>query len=172
MKRPLLAAFALLTLCAAVSRADIYRWEDASGTVHFSDDLSNIPSGYRSKATTIIREAPASPSPAPADKEPPQVRGKASPGAPEYAPPPDMTPVSEESDRDRLSSEVEQLRAKIAAKENLIRTVDERRSLAVNPYRNRIVESADMDLYNKYKAELPGDRQQLQELESRLESLR
>lgn len=166
MKRPLLAAFALLTLFATGSQADIYRWEDEAGTIHFSDDLSNIPSAYRNKAHTIIREAPPLPSPGPAPQAPPKA---AEPSAP---PPPDMTPVPEESDRDRLSSEVEQLRAKIAAKEKLIQTVDERRSLAVNPYRNRIVENADTELYNKYKAELPGDRSRLQELESSLESLR
>jgi uncharacterized protein with von Willebrand factor type A (vWA) domain len=74
--------------------------------------------------------------------------------------------------KEELASEVEQQKAKIAAKEKHIREVDDKRSLAVNPLRNRLVDQADLDLYDKYMAELPGDKERLKETESRLESIK
>jgi hypothetical protein len=62
----------------------------------------------------------------------------------------------------------EKLRAKINAKERFISAVDEKQSLATNPYRNRLVSPSDLELYGKYKEELPGDRERLMALESRL----
>ncbi|HEX8043776.1 hypothetical protein, partial [Candidatus Deferrimicrobium sp.] len=62
----------------------------------------------------------------------------------------------------------EKLRAKIDAKERFLRAVDEKQSLATNPYRNRVVDPPDLELYQKYKEELPGDRERLKELDSRL----
>ena len=63
---------------------------------------------------------------------------------------------------------IEKLRAKIDAKERFLRVVDRKQSLSVNPYRNRIVSPPDLELYGKYKDELPRDRELLKELESRL----
>src|SRR4030067_1855104 len=37
------------------SRADIYRWEDAQGTIDFTDDLYPSPSPYRTRATPSVR---------------------------------------------------------------------------------------------------------------------
>jgi hypothetical protein len=67
---------------------------------------------------------------------------------------------------------VEQLKAKIAAKERLIRFVDDRQNLVLNPYRSRVVDPGDLELYRKYQTELPEDRRKLQDLESRLELLK
>jgi hypothetical protein len=50
--------------------------------------------------------------------------------------------------------------------------VDEKQSLATNPYRNRLVSPSDLELYRKYKEELPGDRERLKELDSRLAPVR
>jgi hypothetical protein len=80
--------------------------------------------------------------------------------------------AQEAAREEELASLVEQQKAKIAAKEEHIRAVDAKRSLAVNPLRNRIVDQADMDLYDKYKDELPGDKERLRELESSLESIK
>jgi len=66
------------------------------------------------------------------------------------------------------ATQAEKLRAKIDAKERFLRDVDQKRSLATNPYRNRYVSPADLELYGKYKEELPGDRERLTELDSRL----
>ncbi len=158
-------AVLLLAWAAAPAAAEIYRWEDGQGTIHYTDDLTNVPPEQRKNATVIIREPrePASaPSPAaPPDGVPPK-KGRMKPAnaAPPAAPPPDSAAA--------LRQEISQLRARIAAKENLIRAVDEKRSLATNPLRNRVVDPGDLDLYGKYKAELPADREQLRDLESRL----
>ena len=157
------AVFCILLLSsAAPSRADIYRWEDGQGTVHFTDDVTSIPSQYRKGSSLLIREAPSSISPTPVS--PP-------PGRPQ-ATQPGSVHGAVNPDREEIASQVEHQRAKIAAKEQHIRAVDAKRSLAVNPLRNRIVDPADMELYNKYQEELPGDKEQLKELESLLDSIK
>ena len=161
------AAFLLILLSPpAPSRADIYRWEDSQGTVHFTDDLTNIPPQYRKNSTLLIREAPSF---APLPQAAPPA------GIPQASPPPNAGPAlsaQEQAEREKedLASQVEQLKAKIAAKETHISAVDAKRSLAVNPLRNRFVDQADLDLYDKYQSELPADRERLKELESRLTS--
>lgn len=80
--------------------------------------------------------------------------------------------LSAEQQKEELVSQVEQQRAKVTAKEQHIRAVDAKRSLATNPLRNRFVDQADLDLYTKYQDELPADKEQLKELESRLESIK
>ncbi len=161
----------LLLLSPAASRADIYQWEDNQGTMHFTDDETTIPAKYRKNSSRLIREAPSviSPekaSPSPGMKQAP-LPGSARDGlsAGEEA-------AQEAAREEELASLVEQQKAKIAAKEEHIRAVDAKRSLAVNPLRNRIVDQADMDLYDKYKDELPGDKERLRELESSLESIK
>lgn len=160
-----------LFLFPAVSRADIYRWEDDQGTIHFTDDASTIPAKYRKNASPLIHEGPSVISP----EKPPSSQA----GGPATAPGPsgrDMTPEEaasrEEARKAEISSQVEQQKAKIATKEEYIRAVDQKRSLAVNPLRNRFVDQADLDLYNKYKEELPADQERLRELESSFESVR
>lgn len=80
--------------------------------------------------------------------------------------------LSAEQKKEELISQLEQQRAKIAAKEQHIQAVDAKRSLAVNPLRNRFVDPADLDLYEKYQDELPADKEQMKALESRLESIK
>lgn len=166
------AAFFLFLYSPAASWADIYRWVDGQGTAHFTDDPSSIPSEYRKGSVLMIRESPAAVSPPPA--APP-------PGPPQVPPAGTTAPAlsAEEQaaqdaarEKEKLASEVEQLKAKIDAKEKHIQAVDAKQSLALNPLRNRFVEQADLDLYQKYQAELPADREQLKELESRLQSLK
>ena len=169
---PSAAILALLLLFPAFSHADIYRWEDDAGTLHFTDDPSNIPSAYQGKAKTMMQEAP--PEPAPVTKS---TRGRGNPSPPptSVTPPPYVpaTPREDEAEanareRDMLASQVDQLRAKISAKEVLIKTVDDRMNLALNPLRSRVVDPGDLELYKKYQAELPEDRERLQLLENRL----
>ena len=147
-----------MTLVPLPCAADIYRWVDGEGGVHYTDDPSLIPAPYREKATRTLREAPpvsVIPGPAP---------GPAAPGVP--AVPAGGGPPPIPTDRETLLQETEQVRAMIEAKENHIRAVDEKRSLATNPLRNRVVDPADLELYEKYQVELPGDRERLRELES------
>lgn len=167
-------AFACILILspAAPSRADIYRWEDGQGTVHFTDDVTNIPSQYRKGSTLLIREAPSSISPTQTSPPSGGPHAPHSGSALGTAGTEKEETLSVEQEKEELVSRVEHQKAKIAAKEQHIRAVDAKRSLAINPLRNRIVDPADMELYTKYKEELPGDKKQLKELESLLESIK
>jgi len=164
----LLAAAGFLVLFpsfAPPASADIYRWEDEGGVIHFTDDPSSIPPKYKGKAREIQKVPPASGKPSVSTMGPsapsqvPSPSPRTSNG--EAIAPPTLPP-------DDDATLVEKLRAKIDAKERFLRDVDQKQSLAVNPYRNRFVPSQDLELYNKYKEELPGDRERLKDLESRL----
>lgn len=170
MKRFVLAAAALFSLFAVDSRADIYRWQDEAGTIHFTDDLSNVPEKHRGKATRVIREAPRPPEPLPPPAPAVQGTGQSPPAPP--APSPADPEAAAAREKETLIAEVEQVKAKIAAKERLIQFVDDRQNLILNPDRRRVLDAGDLELYKKYQQELPQDRQTLQDLENRLESLK
>lgn len=52
-KRIFPAVIILLAAVVAVARGETYRWTDARGGVHFSDDVGKIPSRYRSGAVRV-----------------------------------------------------------------------------------------------------------------------
>ena len=150
---------------APPASADIYRWEDEGGVVHFTDDPSAIPQKYKGKVREILKSPPAAGQPSLS------TMGAPAPSAGLAAPP--RSSNGEESGRstfppDDDATMIEKLRAKIDAKERFIRDIDRKQSIAVNPYRNRFVSPPDLELYGKYKDELPRDRELLKELESRL----
>ena len=164
-----LGILALSALLAPTASADIYRWEDESGVIHFTDDPSNIPANYRGKAREILKTPPAAGKPSVSTMGAPS-----SPPGPSLSPGPSNgetigRPLLPEDDDATLA---EKLRAKIDAKERFLRAVDEKQSLATNPYRNRFVPPTDLELYQKYKDELPGDRERLKELDSRIAPVR
>ena len=150
-------------LLAPPASADIYRWEDESGVIHFTDDRSAIPAKYRGKSREILKTPPAAGQPS-----------VSTTGAPPSTPDPSSSPGPSNGStleppappEDDDATLAEKLRAKIDAKERFIRGVDERQSLATNPYRNRFVSPSDLELYRKYKEELPDDRERLKDLES------
>jgi len=155
---------AITVLFAVPSLADIYRWEDESGVIHFTDDLSAVPANERGKAREILKTPPRAGQPSLSTMDAPS----SAPG-PAFSPGPSNgatidRPTPPEDDDATLA---EKLRAKIDAKERFIRGVDEKQSLASNPYRNRLVSPSDLELYRKYSEELPADRERLKELESR-----
>ena len=147
---------AFSTLLASPASADIYRWEDESGVIHFTDDLSTVPAKYRGKAREIQKTPPKAGRPSVSTM-----------GAPSSPPGPSLSPEavgrrdarSTGAPAGRRRHAAEKLRAKIDAKERFVRGVDEKQSLATNPYRNRIVSPSDLELYKKYKEELPADRE-------------
>lgn len=155
-------AAALLVLSAPPCASEIYQWVDDQGTVHFTDEVTSVPAKSRGKARILLREAPIT-------VEAPPPGSYASP--PASAPGPEPGLEGESGDAADPATQAELLRAKITAKEQLIDSVDAKRSLATNPLRNRFVSPSDMELYRKYQAELPGDRERLKELESRIDSL-
>jgi hypothetical protein len=152
-------------LLAPPASADIYRWEDERGVIHFTDDPSSIPAKYRGKSREILKSPPEAgqPSLSTIGAPPPPAGPSFSPG-PSSGESPDRPALPEDDD----ATAAEKLRAKIDAKERFIRGVDEKQSLATNPYRNRFVSPSDLELYRKYKEELPGDRERLKALESSL----
>lgn len=162
----------------SASFADIYRWEDSAGAVHFTDDVTTIPPEHRKSVTRMIRESPRDSHPeeqAPLSgtmpSRPPAAPGTGTPGGMQ-PPPEDAQAAPGDAQTEALTIQAEQLRARIAAKEQHIEDVDAKRLPGANPLRNRVVEPKDMELYEKYRAELPGDRERLRELESLLESVR
>src|SRR6266498_1388042 len=131
----LLPAAAVLVLsipCAMPALADIYRWEDEGGVIHFTDDISAIPEKYRGASREILKTPPAAGQPS-----------LSTMGAPSPPPDPSVSPGSssgETIDRpefpvDDAATMAEKLRAKIDAKERFLRAVDEKQSLASSPYR-------------------------------------
>ncbi len=154
---PAAAILALALAFAVPSLADIYRWEDESGVIHFTDDPSSIPAKFRGKSREIQKSPPAAGKPSVSTMGAPS-----SPPAPSLSPRPSNgeTIVRPSPPQDDDATLAEKLRAKIDAKERFIRGVDEKQSLATNPYRNRFVSPSDLELYRKYKEELPADREQ------------
>jgi len=154
-------ALAFLTLPCA-SRADIYQWEDDSGVMHFTDDIGNIPPKYRAHQKPILKGPPSAGKPSVSTVEsPPAVTSRPPP-----PPPPGATSEPAGQSAMERSREAEALRAKIAAKEQFVETIDRKRSNILNPMGNRFVSPEDLELYGKYNQELPQDRQRLRELEA------
>ena len=156
-------------LLAPPASADIYRWEDESGVIHFTDDRSAIPAKYRKKSREILKTPPKAGQPSLSTMGAPS-----SPPGPSFSPRPSNGETHDRPERtqDDDATLASILRAKIDAKERFIRAVDEKQSLATNPYRNRLVSPSDLELYRKYKEELPGDRERLKALESRLSPIK
>jgi hypothetical protein len=156
-------------LLAPPAFADIFRWEDESGVIHFTDDPASIPAKFRGKSQEILKTPPAEGKPSVST-----IRAPSPPPGPSRSPGPSGgetidRPLHPQDDNATL---VEKLRAKIDAKERFISAVDEKQSLATNPYRNRLVSPSDLELYGKYKEELPGDRERLKALDSHLDPAR
>ena len=161
----ILGILAISALVVPPASADIYRWEDESGVIHFTDDPSTIPAKFKGTSREILKTPPAAGKPSVST-----MGGSSSTPGPSLSPRPSNgetigTPLLPEDDDATLA---EKLRAKIDAKERFLRAVDEKQSLSTNPYRNRLVSPSDLELYRKYKEELPGDRERLKEFDSLL----
>lgn len=66
-----------------LAEAAIYGWHDAQGVAHYVSDLENVPSEYRARVMTVVRDIPAPPTsspqepPAPVDAPAPLEQGTA-----------------------------------------------------------------------------------------------
>jgi len=161
-------AFLLLALTSP-ALADIYRWVDEGGVIHFTDDLSSIPEKNRRQAQDILKAPPSAGKTSLSTIGASAPPAGAAPGAMEFIPQGDGgTPEALSPSTESPAAQAEQMRAKIAAKEQFIDTIDRKRSAILNPLGNRFVDPPDLELYRKYQEELPGDRARLKELESRL----
>ncbi|MGH7768567.1 MAG: aspartyl protease family protein [Candidatus Binatia bacterium] len=59
---------ALLLSAGAATTAEMIRWVDEKGVVHFTDSAKNVPEKFRAKATRIPIGSRPPPAPGPADK--------------------------------------------------------------------------------------------------------
>src|SRR5712691_4544575 len=87
MRRVLLLALtaALVGLLVEpdVAAAQIYRWADAEGAIHFSQGIESVPVRFRSSAVIIAHDRPAPPSePSAASTPPVSGQVKFTPGQP------------------------------------------------------------------------------------------
>jgi len=140
-----------------ISHADIFRWVDSGGVVHFTDNPANIPEKYRTGKTMILKSPPSAGQPSVS------TLGGGAPGGPFMtSPPPSEEPAPPE--REDHSGEAEELRSRIAAKEKFIKGIDLKRSRALHPLGNRFVSPEDLELYRRYSEELPKDRERLREI--------
>ncbi|HPX60519.1 MAG TPA: DUF4124 domain-containing protein [Deltaproteobacteria bacterium] len=76
----------LITICAvlfsfAMVNAEIYSWTDGAGTMHFTEDYSQVPKKYRNKLTRHAEDEDA-PSTAPAAPRPAKAAAKPAVSAP------------------------------------------------------------------------------------------
>ena len=153
-------ALLILTGAPGTSLADIYRWEDDSGVIHFTDTPANIPEKFRGRRKMILQGPPESGHPSLSTMGAP-VPSAPFPGTPSPAERDDREQPAQFKDKD-----AEQLRSRIAAKEQFIKGIDLKRSHALNPMGNRFVSPEDLELYRKYSEELPKDRERLREIEA------
>ncbi|MGH7847106.1 MAG: TIGR02281 family clan AA aspartic protease [Candidatus Binatia bacterium] len=71
LKRGVLIIFLACSLPRAAGAADLFRWVDERGVIHFTDSLHNIPENHRTRAVRIQA------------REPPKAQEQPSPRAPE-----------------------------------------------------------------------------------------
>src|SRR5688572_21271262 len=78
------SALGMLLLCilAAEVRAEIYRWVDQAGHVHFTDDINQVPSEHRDGVERRPSTAPSALPPPPPDSSALQKRGRARESSP------------------------------------------------------------------------------------------
>jgi aspartyl protease family protein len=60
MRRRARSLVAVLALLPAGAEAEVYRWTDASGRIHFTEDLSRVPDAHRAEAASRARAPEAS----------------------------------------------------------------------------------------------------------------
>ncbi len=70
VKTDRVAFLLILMLAPAPALAQMYQWQDDQGTIHFTNELQNIPEPYRSQARFLPASPMAPPAPAP---EPPRI---------------------------------------------------------------------------------------------------
>ena len=75
--RSVITLIVMLAVLVPYSYGEMYRWVDEKGTVHFTDDLSNIPEKYREDAETR-KPSKETPIPQPQQKSEPSLPEKTS----------------------------------------------------------------------------------------------
>lgn len=158
----------IMLLMPCKSLADIYKWVDEEGVIHFTDDISKIPLEYRKKAERKIipegkREAGAHYQPSEIEPLEKKIEINQKSRA--------MSEEDWKSAFERLSQQIRAGREEIERKKAFMREVERRRNMAFY-IPNRIVSDEDAELYEKYKKEVPEQEKRIEDLERQLTELR
>ena len=138
-------AIALSFVLVTVSHAVMYRWVDKDGVLHVTDDEFKVPAEYR-KNMTVIEEAEPKPPlvQAPAEIVPP-LRNKADE---EYIYG-DHTLQWWRSEIKRRKDDMAKSEKDYGARKQFIEVFEKGRNMG------QIYEQSEVDIYNKYKKEIP-----------------
>lgn len=154
--------FALVALCApALAYADIYRWEDERGVLHFTDDIKKVPIRYRDKAAVQKTPAPSTDTSAPEGAG--KVEEKRDSADELYG---DYTLQWWLETFRKKKNEVSQAVSLIETKKKFVQMFESGRRFG------QTYEQADVEKYNLYKAELPADEQRLADLNDEVSELK
>ncbi len=153
---------AVLLLSASVAFAEIYEWKDRDGVVHLTDRIQNVPEEYRDSMkvhSTTPTERVETQEPAP---EKPSEGAEQAPSD-LYGDQPLEWWVNAFSSK---KAEINALESSIKSKKQLIGVFESGRRFG------QVFEQKDIDTYERYMRELPGDEEKLSGLQEDLSDLR
>ena len=155
-------AIALSFVLVTVSHAVMYRWVDKDGVLHVTDDEFKVPAEYR-KNMTVIEEAEPKPPlvQAPAEIVPP-LRNKADE---EYIYG-DHTLQWWRSEIKRRKDDMAKSEKDYGARKQFIEVFEKGRNMG------QIYEQSEVDIYNKYKKEIPEIKKLIKKLAEELEDIK
>lgn len=154
-------AIALLFVLVTASHAVMYRWVDKDGVLHVTDDEFKVPAEYR-KNMIVIEEA---------EPKPPSVQ------APVEVVPSPRNKADEEIYGDRAlqwwRSEIKRRKDDMArsekdygARKQFVEVFEKGRNMG------QIYEQSEVDIYNKYKKEIPEIKKLVKKLAEELEDIK
>ena len=151
-------SFALVT----VSHAVMYRWVDKDGVLHVTDDEFKVPAEYR-KNMIAIEEAEPKPPSVQAPVEPiPSPRNKAA----EEELYGDRTLQGWKSEIKRRKDDMAKSEKDYGARKQFAEVFEKGRSMG------QIYEQSEVDIYNKYKKEIPEIERLIKKLAEELEEIK
>jgi hypothetical protein len=156
----------LLFFSALASGQEVYKWVDEKGTVHFSDDLGQVPEKYRnqvqkeklSKEPSPVHPLPPSPTEPPKPMEP----GKKA------------VPASGPGQKDALGRGEEWWRAKVIEWNQKLKTAQRSYEITYNEWKSKEQElqasiSKPDSFKRKLKAEIKALEEKVKDLEKQME---
>ncbi|MBI5902772.1 MAG: DUF4124 domain-containing protein [Deltaproteobacteria bacterium] len=155
---------AVLLLSASMAFAEIYEWKDRDGVVHLTDRIQNVPEEYRDRMkvhSSAQKERVETQEPAPAQ--------------PSDGPGAEQVPSDLYGDQplEWWANAFSSKKAEIAAIETSIKSKGQFISVFESGRRfGQVFEQKDVDTYERYKRELPGDEEKLSGLKEDLSDLR
>jgi len=150
--------FAALFFNAQVALADFYKWTDADGVVHITDDMDNVPGEFRTNVKTYKTE--------PRPKEAPGVEERVVPEeemAELYG---DNTLEWWKETFNKLNEEINSLEAGIAVKKQYNEVYEAGRRFG------QVFGTKEIETYDRNKKELVAEGKRLEELKEEREELR